>query len=159
MALIALGWLGARATSLASLGSSLVTQTHTESWLRPVLLPEAKAAHQAPSDGAALAHTSPEGVTLPAAEGSPTAPPAGAPGVTVDGKVILNTASEDELRKLPGVGPARAKAILALRARLHRFRKPTDLLRVKGIGPKTLARMLDHLVVDPPATPTPNAGP
>ena len=40
--------------------------------------------------------------------------------------------------------------------RLKRFRRPTDLLRVRGIclgsrlGPKTLRRMLPHLVVDPP---------
>lgn len=71
-------------------------------------------------------------------------------GLTADGKVILNTANAAELERLPGIGPARATAILALRARLKKFRKPTDLLRVRGIGQKTLKRMLPHLVVDPP---------
>jgi len=59
-------------------------------------------------------------------------------------------ASEEDLRRLPGVGPSKAKAILELRARLGRFRRPEDLLRVKGIGRKRLARLRPLLVVDPP---------
>jgi competence protein ComEA len=62
--------------------------------------------------------------------------------------VILNRAEAAELRRLPGVGAKRAEAILALRQRLGRFRRPSDLLRVKGIGPRTLERMLPHLVLD-----------
>jgi competence protein ComEA len=101
----------------------------------------------------------------------PSAPPAGAPsgprpdasaavanpdkapgvGVTADGKVVLNEATADELMKLPRVGPKRAQAILEVRKRLGRFRQPTDLLRVKGIGRKTLRAMLPLLVVDAPA--------
>jgi competence protein ComEA len=46
------------------------------------------------------------------------------------------------------VGTKRAAAILALRQRLGRFRRTSDLLRVKGIGPRTLQRMLPHLVLD-----------
>jgi competence protein ComEA len=82
----------------------------------------------------------------------PDAPPPGA-GITPDGKVILNTATADELTHLPGVGPKRAQAIVALRTRLKRFKSPSDLLRVKGIGPKGLKKMLPHLVLDPPAAP------
>jgi competence protein ComEA len=51
---------------------------------------------------------------------------------------------------LPGVGERRAEAIVKLRARLKRFRRPTDLLRVRGIGVRSLKRMLPHLVLDPP---------
>jgi competence protein ComEA len=72
-------------------------------------------------------------------------------GTLSDGRIILNTASDEELRRLPGVGPARSRAILVLRERLVRFRSPRDLLRVKGIGQKTLTRMLPMLVLDPPA--------
>jgi competence ComEA-like helix-hairpin-helix protein len=71
-------------------------------------------------------------------------------GLLPDGRIILNEASADDLMRLPGVGPARAEAILALRTRLGRFKKLTDLLRVKGIGPKTLQRFTDHLVLDRP---------
>ena len=71
-------------------------------------------------------------------------------GVTSDGKVILNVANAEVLTQLPGVGARRAEAILELRARLKRFRKPSDLLRVRGIGVRSLKRMLPHLVLDPP---------
>jgi competence protein ComEA len=62
--------------------------------------------------------------------------------------VVLNRADAAELQRLPGVGAKRAAAILALRQRLGRFRRPSDLLRVKGIGHRTLERMLPHLVLD-----------
>ena len=72
-------------------------------------------------------------------------------GITKDGKVILNVADVGELTRLPGVGRKRAEAIVQLRTRLGRLRKTTDLLRVKGIGVKTLKKMLPYLVLDPPA--------
>jgi competence protein ComEA len=73
-------------------------------------------------------------------------PAARAPGTQAP--VVLNRADAAELQRLPGVGAKRAAAILALRQRLGRFRRPSDLLRVKGIGPRTLERMLPHLVLD-----------
>jgi competence protein ComEA len=70
-------------------------------------------------------------------------------GLTADGKVVLNRASVEELRRIPGVGPKRAQAIVDLRTKLGgRFRRLTDLLRVKGIGPKSLKKMEAHLVLD-----------
>ena len=78
-------------------------------------------------------------------------PPSPTPGLTADGKVILNTADAATLTRLPRVGGKRAQAIVVLRERLGRFRRPTDLLRVRGIGVKTLRKMLPHLVLDPPA--------
>jgi competence protein ComEA len=71
-------------------------------------------------------------------------------GVTADGKVVLNLATEEDLRRLPGVGPSKAKAILAVRAKLKRFRKVEDLLRVKGIGRRSLKRLRPLVLVDPP---------
>jgi len=77
---------------------------------------------------------------------------AGAPSpggaVTADGKVILNRATEEDLRRLPGIGPSRAKAILALRERIKGFKRIEDLRRVKGIGRKALARLRPLVVVD-----------
>jgi competence protein ComEA len=70
--------------------------------------------------------------------------------VTADGKVILNLATEDDLRKLPGIGPSKAQRILALRQKLGKFRRVEDLLRVKGIGRKSLGRLRPRLLVDPP---------
>lgn len=74
-------------------------------------------------------------------------------GLTSDGKVILNTASADELMKLPRVGAKRAQAILELRHRLGHFQRATDLLRVRGIGHKMLKQILPLIVVDAPAKP------
>jgi len=62
--------------------------------------------------------------------------------------VVLNRAGVTDLMRLPGVGAQRAAAIVALRARLGHFRQPRELLRVKGIGPRTLERMLPQLSVD-----------
>jgi competence protein ComEA len=86
---------------------------------------------------------------------SPSPAPPTVAGILPDGRVVLNAASEDDLRKLPRVGPSRARSILALRAKLGKFRSVNDLLRVKGIGRKTLERMKPKLVVDPPP-PEPN---
>lgn len=72
-------------------------------------------------------------------------------GVTADGRVVLNVASESELRSLPGVGPARAAAIVALRQRLGRYRRVEELLRVRGIGPRSLQKLRPLVVVDVPA--------
>jgi competence protein ComEA len=120
------------------------------SWLKPTE-PHAAAAPSgsvaAPTAATRVTETAPSGLqTAP-----PEAPPVAVAGLTPDGKVILNAASADELTKLPGVGMKRAQAIVALRTKLKRFKQATDLLRVKGIGPRGLQRMLPHLVLDAPA--------
>jgi competence protein ComEA len=76
--------------------------------------------------------------------------PTSVTGITPDGKVILNLATEDELTRLPGVGKKRAAAIVALRTKLGHFKRATDLLRVKGIGVRGLKRLLPHALVDAP---------
>jgi competence protein ComEA len=60
-----------------------------------------------------------------------------------EGVVNVNAATADELMRLPGIGPAKAAAILALRARLNgqRFARVEDLLRVRGIGRATLRKL------------------
>ena len=70
-------------------------------------------------------------------------------GLTADGKVVLNRASVSELRRIPGVGPKRAQAIVDLRTKLGgRFKRTSELLRVRGIGTKSLKKMEAHLVLD-----------
>jgi competence protein ComEA len=65
------------------------------------------------------------------------------------GKVNVNTASETQLTALPGIGPAKARRIVA--ARQHkRFARPQDLVRVKGIGPKTVRKLMPYLAVSGP---------
>jgi competence protein ComEA len=78
-----------------------------------------------------------------AAEHAP-APPSGV--------VNLNTATNEELERLPGIGPTRARAILELRLRIKRFSKLDDLLRVKGIGRATFRRLRPLLTLEGPTT-------
>jgi competence protein ComEA len=67
--------------------------------------------------------------------------------------VYLNQASVDELRRLPGVGPKRAEAILVLRQRLGRFQRVEDLLRVKGVGRNTVKKWRPLVRLDSPPPP------
>ena len=56
-------------------------------------------------------------------------------------KVSLNHASEAELATLPGIGPARARAIVEDRSRNGNYRTLEELSRVRGIGEVTLRRL------------------
>ena len=59
----------------------------------------------------------------------------------------INTATADELVRIPGIGPARAAAIVQLRERAHRFNHAEDLLRVRGIGRVGFRRMRPYLAL------------
>ncbi|GGJ12106.1 hypothetical protein GCM10010885_21890 [Alicyclobacillus cellulosilyticus] len=68
------------------------------------------------------------------------------------GRIDLNTADAATLETLPGVGPARAGAILAYRTSHGGFRAVTELLQVEGIGPVLYSRIAPHVfVAAPPA--------
>lgn len=63
-----------------------------------------------------------------------------------DHKVVdLNTADERALLDLPGIGPARAQAILAYRGAHGGFRSVSQLLQIRGIG-RALLKQLRPLV-------------
>ncbi|MFH1434938.1 MAG: helix-hairpin-helix domain-containing protein [Pseudomonadota bacterium] len=62
------------------------------------------------------------------------------------GVVNVNTASPPELCLLPGIGPKKAQAIIKARSKKP-FQSAKDLLRVKGIGRKSLKKLLVHVAV------------
>ncbi|MGD8699331.1 MAG: helix-hairpin-helix domain-containing protein [Gemmatimonadales bacterium] len=64
-------------------------------------------------------------------------------------RVNLNRATAEELEILPGIGPAKASAIVRWRSEHGRFRKLEDVLGVPGIGPATLERLRALVVVRP----------
>ena len=57
-----------------------------------------------------------------------------------------NRANAATLEVLPGIGPARAAAIVATRCK-HAFAAVSDLRRVPGIGPHTLKRIAPALAI------------
>ncbi|GAB4138289.1 MAG: hypothetical protein Fur0037_03890 [Planctomycetota bacterium] len=59
-------------------------------------------------------------------------------------RVDVNRAGIPELCTLPGIGPARARAIVLHRVRHGWFRGLPDLLAVDGIGPDTLRKLAPH---------------
>lgn len=65
--------------------------------------------------------------------------------------VNINTATVAELAFLPGVGPAKAQAIIKYRES-RKYKKVEDILRVKGIGRKTFKAMRSYLAVEGPTT-------
>lgn len=54
-------------------------------------------------------------------------------------EIDLNTADVEALCLLPGIGPEKAKAIIAEREANGRFSSVEDAVRVPGIGEKTIA--------------------
>jgi competence protein ComEA len=57
------------------------------------------------------------------------------------GPLDVNAATEAELEKLPGVGPSLARRIVEYRGRHGPFAAVDSLVRVWGIGPRTLERL------------------
>lgn len=66
----------------------------------------------------------------------------------------LNTASEEALRRLPGIGPKLAARIVAAREAQGGFEHVGELLLVQGVTAKALDRLLDQLIVSSPHPPS-----
>jgi competence protein ComEA len=64
-------------------------------------------------------------------------------GVSVD----INAASATELQTLPGIGEAKAAAIVAYREEHGAYNAPEDLLQVKGIGESLLRKIRPYVTV------------
>ncbi|MBM3983408.1 MAG: helix-hairpin-helix domain-containing protein [Planctomycetes bacterium] len=93
----------------------------------------------APAEVVSTSFSSPITAQKPVASGARKIQPGDAP-------INVNTATADELQRLPGIGPVTAQAIVAARAS-KAFESVNDLDRAKGIGPKTLERLRPFVVV------------
>lgn len=61
------------------------------------------------------------------------------------GTVNINTASKEQLMQLPGIGEVKAAEIIKTRKKSGKFKKADDLLKVDGIGDKTLQGIKKNL--------------
>ena len=75
------------------------------------------------------------------------------PGEPVD----LNTATAAELGRVPGIGPARAKAIVQFRKKSGPFERVEDLLAIRGISSRKLEAIRPYLTLSRPAPQKPAA--
>ena len=64
------------------------------------------------------------------------------------GVVNINTADAAQLKLLPGVGDKAAQRIIEYRTQHGPFRKPTDLMQVKGFGAKTFDAVSAYIAVE-----------
>ena len=61
--------------------------------------------------------------------------------------ININTATQEELELLPGIGPKKAAAIIQYREEIGGYACVEELLEVSGIGEKTLAKILEYVTV------------
>jgi competence protein ComEA len=82
-------------------------------------------------------------------KGEAAPPPNGSSSVASTAVININTASVEELDKLPGIGPALAKVIVDYRATHGPFKTIEDINNVKGIGDALYAKLKDLITVGP----------
>jgi competence ComEA-like helix-hairpin-helix protein len=66
-----------------------------------------------------------------------------------DEPLDLNTATVEQLQRLPGIGPKTAAAIVRFREKSGPFRRVEDLLAVRGITRKKLEKIAPRVTVKP----------
>jgi competence protein ComEA len=68
-----------------------------------------------------------------------------------DGIINVNQATVADLERLPGIGPKRARSIIASRnARGGMFTTYDEILAIDGIGEQTLDRIRGYITLGPP---------
>jgi competence protein ComEA len=71
--------------------------------------------------------------------------PAAATETVASAPLNINVASVKELAKLPGIGKVTAERIIVFREANGPFAAIDDLLKVNGLGKKTLAKIKDQI--------------
>jgi len=62
-------------------------------------------------------------------------------------KININSASQAQLQKVPGVGPVTASKIEAYRNENGSFAQVKELTKIKGIGSITLEKMKPYITI------------
>lgn len=69
--------------------------------------------------------------------------------------ININTATQQQLETLNGIGPVKAKAIIDYRSKNGAFKSVDDLKKVSGIGDKTLEKLKKDISVSGASTAVP----
>ncbi|MCZ6798907.1 MAG: helix-hairpin-helix domain-containing protein [Nitrospirae bacterium] len=71
------------------------------------------------------------------------------PGMVLaaEGTIDLNTATAKQLEQLPGIGKEMAQRIVSYRKDIGAFKSVDELLRVKGIGKRKLAKVKELITI------------
>jgi competence protein ComEA len=80
-------------------------------------------------------------------------PQAGILAPTQAGLININTANQEQLESLPGIGPKTAEKIIAYRNEHGPFQSIEAILDVSGIGPATFEEIKTLITVGQPARP------
>ena len=67
--------------------------------------------------------------------------------VVISGKISLNTATLDELMMLPGIGEAKAEAIIKYREEVGAFQNIEELKEVNGIGDAIFVQIKENITI------------
>ncbi|GGI40124.1 helix-hairpin-helix domain-containing protein [Mammaliicoccus stepanovicii] len=62
--------------------------------------------------------------------------------------VNINTATKEEIQKIPGVGPSKAEKIIQYRESNGQFNSIDDLKKVKGFGDKTVSSLKEYIIIN-----------
>lgn len=133
--------------------TSIATSPHASGDTAPSCTPSASGALDAQSQssrtGAAqgqqdAAQTSPQ--QQPTTDPAPQTAQQALPG-TSSQPIDLNTATQEQLETVKGIGPVTAANIIAYRAGVGRFGAVDELLNIDGIGPKTLEKIRGQVTV------------
>jgi competence protein ComEA len=63
-------------------------------------------------------------------------------------RININTASAKDLQGLPGIGQVTAERIVAHRTEKGQFKSANDLLKVKGVGEKSMEKIRELISIE-----------
>ena len=81
----------------------------------------------------------------PHAQAAPVRPASAAATASKEAPVDVNSASEQQLMSVPGIGASLAKRIVDFRDKNGKFTSVDDLMKVQGIGEKSIEKLRPYL--------------
>ena len=140
---------GSRIADAIALAGGMTEEAATDAWNLAQLLTDAQMI-RVPSreEAEALKNETAEG-GIGRSEGvsGEGAAGAAAPGMDADGRISLNEASKVQLMTLPGIGEAKAEAILKYRSEHGSFDSIEEIMNIPGIKEGVFSKIKDQITI------------